>query len=238
MYTKTDLKDFGSFLKTLISKGYEFIFFDELSQSHSQAIIRHDIDFDVMAAWQIAKIEHELGVKATFFFLITNSSYNPFDKENLHAIKKIQELGHKISIHFDPTIYEDFKAGLEMEKQCFETVFKTSVDIVSLHRPNDYFQKYNQPISNCEHTYMEKYFKNIKYFADSAGIFRYGHPFNTEDFQAGKSLHILIHPIWWIFKGATNHEKLKDFYENKKELMKAHYALNCKPFNEIKDELT
>ncbi|WP_396591180.1 hypothetical protein [Allomuricauda sp. R78024] len=237
MYTKTDLNDFGSFLKTLKNENYEFIFFNELSKSHHQAIIRHDIDFDVMAALETAKIEHELNVKATYFFLVTNGSYNPFDKENLNSINKIKDLGHKVSIHFDPTIYEDFKKGLEMEKQCFETVFKTAVDIVSLHRPNDYFQNYNQSISDIEHTYMEKYFKNIKYVADSAGTFRYGHPFNTEEFQSGKSLHILIHPIWWIYEGATNHEKLKDFYTKKKELMKSHYAFNCKPFNEIKHEL-
>ncbi|MCL6274278.1 hypothetical protein M3P19_09670 [Muricauda sp. 2012CJ35-5] len=237
MYKNEDLGDFTMFLEELISKDYEFVFFNELSSESHQVILRHDIDFDTDAALQTARIENKLGVKATYFFLMTNSSYNPFDKDNLKAIKEIKELGHKITIHFDPTIYDDFVQGFELEKQCFETMFNTEVDIVSLHRPNEYFQNYDKPICNCEHTYMDKYFRQIKYVADSGGTFRYGHPFNTDEFKNGKTLHILIHPIWWIFEGQTNHEILKDFYTKKKEQLKKHYAFNCKPFNEIRNEL-
>ncbi|MEM9077496.1 MAG: hypothetical protein AAGC43_10670 [Bacteroidota bacterium] len=237
MYRNTDLNDFKSFLEALKHKKYEFIFFDELTKAKGQLILRHDIDFDTIAALETAEIENELGIKATYFFLVTNGSYNPFDKDNLFRINKIKDLGHKISIHFDPTIYEDFEEGFKMEKKCFETAFKTPVDVISLHRPNDYFQKYDRPISNCEHTYMKKYFRDIKYVSDSGGEFKYGHPFNTAEYEGNKSMHILIHPIWWTYDGNTNHEKLKDFYHKKKEFMKSHYSANCKPFNEIKHEL-
>lgn len=237
MYKETDLDDFKTFLQVLQKNNYTSIFFHELTDAYNQVIIRHDIDFDVRAAWEVAKIEHELGIKATFFFLVTNDSYNPFAKENYSMIHEIKTLGHTISVHFDPTIYDDFEKGFAMEKKCFEDAFDSPVDIISLHRPNEYFQRYDKPILGCDHTYMKKYFKDLKYVSDSGGIFRYGHPFNTPEFKNKESLHILTHPIWWIFQGTNNHEKLKNFYGKKKELLKTHYSLNCIPFKEIRNEL-
>lgn len=237
MYKKADLKDFELFLQEIKRKKYEFIFFRELKKSHNQVIIRHDIDFDVMIALELAKIEHANGVKATFFFLMSNDSYNPFSRDNFNAILKIKQLGHMISIHFDPVVYKNFEEGFKVEKKLFETAFETNVDVISLHRPNEYFQNHNEAIDGCEHTYMEKYFKKIKYVSDSSGVFRYGHPFNTDEFQNNQSLQILIHPIWWVIEGDSNHDKLRNYYSRKKEFLKSHYSANCKPFNAIKHEL-
>ena len=39
-----------------------------LMQVKNQLILRHDIDFDIKAAYEIALIEHEINVKSTFFF--------------------------------------------------------------------------------------------------------------------------------------------------------------------------
>ena len=237
MYKKTDLQNYEGFLQTLKNKKYDFVFFNELNSKKKQAILRHDIDFDVMAAFEVAKIEHSMGVKSTFFFLISNASYNPFEHRNFKLIYKIKQLGHKVTIHFDPTIYDDFEKGFIMEKKLFETAFESPVDIISIHRPNEYFQKYNRLIGKCEHTYLKKYFKDIKYVADSTGVFRYGHPFDTSEFQNNESLHLLIHPIWWIYNGDSNYTKLKEFYSKQKESLKSHYSLNCKPFNAIRNEL-
>jgi hypothetical protein len=237
MNRKTNLENYDIFLRTLKSKNYDFVFFDELDNKHNQVIIRHDIDFDVMAALEIAEIEYSMGVKSTFFFLLRNESYNPFEPNNFEAIQKIKKLGHMVTIHFDPIIYEDFEKGFFMEKQLFESAFETSVEIISLHRPNEYFQNHNQPIDQCEHTYMNKYFRDIKYVSDSTGIFRHGHPFSTNEFHNNESLHILIHPIWWIYNGESNFDKLKSFYFKKKESLKNHYSLNCIPFKTIIHEL-
>ena len=237
MYKNNELREFELFIKELKRQEYDFVFFKELNKSHNQVIIRHDIDFDVKLALDIAKIEYKNEIKSTFFFLIFNESYNPFSKNNFDMINEIKEMGHKISIHFDPVTYSDFEKGFKLEKKLFETLFNVNVEIISLHRPNEYFQNHNQLIDGCEHTYMDKYFKEIKYVSDSTGVFRFGHPFNTQEFLEKKSLHILIHPLWWTLEGSSNHSKLKTFFEYKKRLLKSHYSLNCKPFNDIKNEI-
>ena len=76
-----DLTDIRKFYQNLIEKEYDFIFFDELNKNKSQVIIRHDIDFDVDAALKMAKIERELHLKSTYFFLISNDSYNLLSKK-------------------------------------------------------------------------------------------------------------------------------------------------------------
>ena len=199
--------------------------------------MRHDIDFNCQYALRMAEIESDLGVKSTFFFQVASDSYNAFSKKNRDSIKQIQLLGHIISLHFDPTIYDDFFAGFDEEKHMFENFFNTSLDIVSLHRPSEYFQKYNNRINGVEHTYMKRYFSDVNYFSDSRGYWRYGHPLDSEAVENQESLQLLIHPIWWIPDGETREEKLKQQYEVKKEEMKEHYQRNCEPFNAILGEI-
>ncbi len=232
-----DTTNYGDFLSTIKGAGYEFVFYSELNSPAKQVIIRHDIDFDCALAYKMALVEHNLGIKATYFFLVTSESYNLAAAENQDYVNKIMALGHSVSLHFDPTIYADFHKGFLIEKAFIESLFNIKVSVISLHRPSEFFQKFDYPIGEVEHTYLAKYFKEVKYLSDSTGIWRYGHPFDTEEFAQKKSLHILIHPIWWMVKGATNTEKLATHFTMRKQLMKDHYLAHCKPFKEVYDKL-
>jgi len=75
---------------------YKSIFFNELSDEYNQLIIRHDIDFDCEFAHKMAKIEYVLGVKSTYFFMLSNPIYNVFSEKNKKYIQNIKRLGHTI----------------------------------------------------------------------------------------------------------------------------------------------
>ena len=95
--------------------------FDSFDASKkNQLILRHDIDFDIKAAYEIALIEHEINVKSTFFFLLRGDFYNLINSENYDLVKKIESLGHKISLHYDIEIYTDPKKELIAEIKIFE----------------------------------------------------------------------------------------------------------------------
>lgn len=237
VFNDTDLHHYEGFLKTLLDKGYDFIKFHELNKSHGQVILRHDIDFDCHLALQMAELEHQYNIQSTYFFLVCNDSYNISSPNNQKYINKIKALGHEINVHFDPSIYQDIEAGLTREVQYFEMLFETKVNIISLHRPEDLFLNNDNSINGIEHTYQGKYFKNIKYFADSRGVWRYGHPFNSEVFKEGRSLHLLIHPIWWQIKGADTSQKLMQYYQKRVNELKEHMAANCIPFQKIIDHV-
>lgn len=231
---------FGSyeeFLKGFLNHGYSFCFFSELNHPKKQIALRHDIDFDTNFALQSALIESKLGIRATYFFLLRSNFYNILSPQDFENIEFIRKLGHCVSIHFDPSIYEDFHEGLQLEVSLFRDIFNLEVNIISLHRPNAFFQEMDQPIRGIEHTYQSKYFRDVKYFADSTGEWRFGHPFDSQEFHQQKSLHVLIHPIWWMLDGASNLDKLKQYFGHRVQSLKTDFSNNCIPFRKIHESL-
>jgi hypothetical protein len=229
--------NYSTFLDSFSEQGYSFVFFEDINNTHGQVALRHDIDFDTALALQAARTEHEKGIKSTFFFLLRSELYNIFSGTDYSNVMAIKELGHTISIHFDPTIYTDFHAGLQQEVAMFKTVFDTDVKLISLHRPNEFFQQYDEPINGIEHTYMSRYFSNIKYFADSTGNWRFGHPVDSDEFAERKTLHVLIHPIWWQVPGDYNLTKLAAYYKTRVGHLNGLFYDNCIPFRQIYDKV-
>ena len=232
-----DLGSYAGFLGSFQEAGYKFIIFKDLSQDSGRLILRHDIDFDTSLAYQCAVVEKTLGIKATYFFLLRSKFYNLYAPEDYENVRKIRELGHMISVHFDPVLYDDFHAGLRKEVGFFKQLFEADVQIISLHRPNAFFQDLDEPIFGIEHTYQRKYFKKAKYFSDSTGVWRRGHPLQSEEFARKKSLHVLIHPVWWMTHAATNKEKLKLYFAHRLNDLKKEFCANCIPFRDIHDQL-
>lgn len=235
--TTNHLGSYEDFLKAFLQQKYNFVFFHELNQPKGQLVLRHDIDFDTGFALEMAKIEHQLGVKSTYFFMLRTTFYNAMSPNDFKNIEDIKELGHEISIHFDPTIYDNFQEGLRREVILFESSFGQKVDIISFHRPSIDFQNFDAPISGIEHTYQSKYFKDIKYFSDSTGIWRFGHPTDSAEFVNQDTLHILIHPIWWMINGDSNLQKLDAYFTQRINSLKQEFSSNCIPFRKIQERV-
>lgn len=230
--------NYSEFLKVYIDKGYDFIDFNELDiNKNQQIILRHDIDFDINFALEAAIIESNSNIKATYFFLLKSNFYNILTEKNLQIVQKIKNLGHNVSIHFDPTIYDDFKQGLKNEIELFNFLFDVNPQIISLHRPNEFFLNYDCDINGVFHTYQSIFFKEIKYFSDSTGSWRFGNPIFSKEFLNNENIHLLIHPIWWFVKGKNNFEKLKTYFSQRINDLKQDFSLNSNPFKEISNEI-
>ena len=231
------LGSYINFLRQFLNKGYTFKKFSDQPQNCGEVILRHDIDFDVTFAYKTALVEKELGIQSTYFFLLSSEFYNPFSKANFDLIQAIQAMGHQISVHFDPSIYDDFEEGFRKEVAYFKNIFGVEIDIVSLHRPNDFFQKHDQPILGIPHTYQNRYFRDIKYFADSTGVWRFGNPLDSIEFNALNSIHLLIHPIWWCVEENNNLDVLKTHFNQKKTDLKQSFYENSIPFRKISNDV-
>lgn len=57
-------------------------------------IVRHDVDRRVMNALSMAELEHDLGIRSTYYFRYPYT----FNKE---VIRKIRSLGHEIGYHYE-----------------------------------------------------------------------------------------------------------------------------------------
>ncbi len=165
----------------------------------------------------MAQIEEEMGVKSTYFFMISSFSYNLFSKDNISIVKRINDIGHKISLHFDMKSHEKVKEGFHKEVSIFENFFETPIDIISIHRPGNFLEENNKDLFGYAHTYQNKYFTDIKYISDSAGKDprQQVEQFLKEE-SCKKALHLLIHPIWWMSSENTVNSTINRFIEERR----------------------
>ncbi len=123
------LKTYQALLKSLITQNYYFLTMEEYfshsvikSNSHLHLIMRHDVDSKSQNALRMAKLESELGVKATYYFRIIPKTFKP------DIIKEIADLEHEIGYHYENMdtcngssndAFEDFKKNLDKMRKLY-----------------------------------------------------------------------------------------------------------------------
>ncbi|MEQ3695718.1 MAG: hypothetical protein ABNH02_01995 [Pseudomonadales bacterium] len=176
-------------------------------------ILRHDVEFSVNRALRLALIENTHSVKATYFFQVASSAYNPFSPDNIVKIKRIIELGHDVGLHFYVShLAEGDYLGLDRELERQSRMFELGLDIsctkFSFHRPPSWVLEDRDDLRlGMLNAYGESFFEysnnptKIKYIADSQHRWAYGYP---RDFLNFPKLQILLHPDEWTHKGDSS----------------------------------
>ena len=219
-------------VRDLQSAGYRFALFDDY-QSDGCIILRHDVDFSLIDAVELAKIEKDLGVSATYFILLTSSFYNPLSRVGLSLVRELVDLGATIGLHYDPEAYADVDLGFRTERAIFEEAYNLSLKIVSMHRPRSFLEDNDRKLEGVRHTYENEFFRDLAYISDSGGSFRFGGPCESEAFRARKSIHLNLHPIWWIREGSDPSAKLRNWEGEHFEALNQEVARNCRTFDGI-----
>ena len=225
-------------LRSFKLKGYTFSVFDDFldcdAPQKDRVILRHDIDFCIRSAFEIAKLEYSLGIRSTFFIMLSTVNYNLIAPEYRALVRSIESMRHVISLHFDPTAYSDVTTGLREEISIFKNLFGVDVNTISLHRPSKHFlgnESFRLGEScSIHHTYQPRFFERIKYISDSQGEFRFGHPLQSSAFLNNQSIHLLLHPIWWTYEGETPIQKIESFLNKFNTNHSIHIENNCKPW--------
>jgi hypothetical protein len=210
------LESYRQLLLAFKSMGYRFCKFLEASPADAigpYVIIRHDVDFSVRGALQIAKIESREGVGSTFFFQLRSPLYNALGQHSSNVIRTIYDQGHDIALHVDLSLYGDrYMEGLREEIRLLSTYYPfANTEIVSFHRPGDIEKLQRMQLLKVRHTYERRFFGDMIYISDSKGVWRYGNPTTSRAFHSRKPIQLVIHPMWWTEKGETPLEKFDSF---------------------------
>src|SRR5436190_22148440 len=100
---------YADFLQELRRNGYEFKSFLEaesaLAAKERFVLMRHDIDFDLQKAAEVALIEERLCVRSTFFFMLRTEHYNLLSRDGTALVRRILDQGHHLGLHFDCASY-------------------------------------------------------------------------------------------------------------------------------------
>jgi hypothetical protein len=229
-------------IRDFLLAGYRFVDASEFMrhttlESGPVVFMRHDIDFDIDAANAIAEIESEEGIQATYFFLLRTDHYNLFSKEGSGRVQAILSRGHHLGLHFDCAAYpdssgvQDLAAASRKEAELLGNWFGNRVDVVSYHRPNALVLSGDPALSEpLPHTYTPQFIRDKKYCSDSCGEWRYGEPRTSPEFAERKSMHILIHPIWWSSERLTPNQTFSRWLSGRIGALDESAAANCKVY--------
>lgn len=210
---------------------HDFTFEKFLSTQENKAVrMRHDVDFSVKDAFQLALVESELGVTSTYFFMLTSNTYNLLSNANRSLVKEIKSLNHDVALHFDPQAHDDIDVGFAAEKLIFEEAFEVDLKIVSLHRPGVFLEHNNRKLEGCRHTYEDSFIKDMTYISDSGGRDIQQNLLELAHQGVDSPLHILLHPIWWTTRTPSPTATLSDWLDRNQAFLVDETRRNCKTF--------
>lgn len=195
--------------------GYIFCSYHDEKLYSKSIILRHDVDFSLVKALELAEIEAKLGISSNYFLLVTSDFYNVFSKQSEKIINQIIELNHNIGLHFDEQKYSNYSCDDLKEKVIYEAnllsqLFKVPINVVSFHRPTTLTLEKDLSFDGIINSYSFKYFKLMKYVSDSRMCWRENITRLLENNEFDK-LHILTHPFWYNVELENTREKLLNF---------------------------
>ena len=190
--------DYRKFLNEIKKRGKTQLF--KKWYNEKVFLIRHDVDFDISLAYELALIEKEENVISTFFILISSSHYNVLNSNNRRLLKEILYMGHEIGLHFDPSLYnENIDFYFEKEVEILNFAIGQKINSISLHNPSVHG---TYPLfKNYVNAYDPKLFNDQNYLSDSRMLFSKKNPYKFLDKIDNSMLQILLHPMHYSLSG-------------------------------------
>ncbi len=221
-------------LDLLQSHGYKCASYHNWHSHFRCVILRHDIDYDISHALELAKVEADARWKTTYFVLLRADAYNPLSYKNMEILKRIMGYGHEIALHFDEMSYSEAmgKVGKIRQRILDEAavlgqMLGESVTCVSMHRPSKAILDADLQIPGMVNSYGQTFFHDFKYISDSRRHWR--EP--VEEIIKGEKydrLHILTHAFWYNDTEKDMKSSLFDFVNQ----------ANCERYLMLKDNFT
>ncbi len=211
-------------------------------------IMRHDVEFSVERAYDLAKVERSMDFTSTYFFQWTNNSYNILSKKNMDLIKDMHERGHGIGLHYALNGLTDMqliRKRIMKEVEILSELFGFEVKEFSIHRPSKDVLRENIKLPGLLNAYQDEFFcfaenvtedmpMEVKYMSDANHIWRYGYP-NEENITKNNKVQILTHPFAWTKKGYNNFDNYKTLMQEKYIELVESVDHECKDMVEYKD---
>ena len=187
-------------------------------------VLRHDVDRDLRQALRIAKLEHQMGIKSTYYFRISKTLQTDI-------IKNIANMGHEVGYHYETL--DKAKGDYEKAAYIFAEELKklretAKVTTASMHgNPltkwdnRDLWKKYKlEDFDLNGEAYLSFDFGKVAYYSDTGRTWKDGR-FNIKDFipinmktlekpvisttsdlikliqQGNLNIYLLVHPERW-----------------------------------------
>src|SRR5437879_13920543 len=103
--------------------GFQFASFVEGPSAAGRCLyLRHDIDFSLGAAVELAETNAALGVRGTFFVLLRSEIYNMMSAWSMDRIRDLERLGQDVALHYIDRPGASAQEVVQPVRQDFENV--------------------------------------------------------------------------------------------------------------------
>lgn len=238
-------------LELLKRSGKAKTFHEVQNQNPDQFVImRHDVEFSIDRAHRLAVFEHDNSFISTFFFQLTNNSYNVLSGKNRQLLKEINEMGHVVGLHYHMNGIVDLKHTenqIRKEIDVISSMLGFEVNSFSIHRPTVKILRANIKLEGIINAYdnmffgfttdVEKYPPAIKYISDARHQWNYRLEPNEATIMNNDKIQILTHPYSWTPTGYDNLENFRTLTQEKRQELFDTINDECKHFAEVYNAL-
>lgn len=234
MMSSFNLKSYEQLLAHAKGSGYRFISFADASIGSQNVskdsggggriLLRHDVDVDLAAASEMARLESSLGIQSTFFLMWRSACYNLMSRSNQFFAEAILAMGHSIGLHYDQGFDVLHKLGPEetaesvnQQANWLEKLLGCKVNAVSFHQPSAALLQEGIDCQTRINTYDKVKLRDFRYISDSNRVFQLWtnkefarDPNEVESTEKSYStvladcfpedIQLLIHPMWWVYE--------------------------------------
>jgi hypothetical protein len=153
---------YRNYLKAISDSGIPFMRFREFmeleNQPNSFCLIRHDIDRRPANALQMAQMEAEMGIAATYYFRTKSGVY----KE--HIVSAIHALGHEIGYHYESLSDTDGDISKAIKD------FERNLEMMRITVPVSTCSMHGRPLKPHDNRDMWREQSNHRYLKEQLGI--------------------------------------------------------------------
>lgn len=200
------LEHYRELLAAAETGGYRWASFD-VQPRPGDLYLRHDVDLSLEAALELARVEHELGVRATYFLMTESAFYNLDSHVGRETLAQLRQWGHAVGLHA-------VHPRAELDDR-FDNV-------IAWHNPDPGYM--TEPVAGAVNVMESPFFTQGLYRSDSNRHWREGCPHDDLAAGAFEWLQLLIHPEIWVYEGATMRETMESMLDAKRRESLDHLA--------------
>ena len=200
------LEHYRELLAAAETGGYRWASFD-VQPRPGDLYLRHDVDLSLEAALELARVEHELGVRATYFLMTESAFYNLDSHVGRETLAQLRQRGHAVGLHA-------VHPRAELDDR-FDNV-------IAWHNPDPGYM--SEPVAGAVNVMESPFFTQGLYRSDSNRHWREGCPHDDLAAGAFEWLQLLIHPEIWVYEGATMRETMESMLDAKRRESLDHLA--------------
>ena len=192
-------------------EGYTFRgFLDDRGETDRCILLRHDVDYSLRMAVELAEINRSLGVAGTFCILLRSHIYNPLSAWSIDEVRKLRDCGQHVALHYAaPARLPASDAELvKLILSDFEVLRGSVPDLLpafAWHNPTAELIERGQrlEVPGLVNLYGARFVTDMAYVTDSN--MRHSVAEFATLMASGRHarFHLLFHPLIWVAGGRT-----------------------------------